>query len=422
MKQILIILILSAMLISPVCAQEPVKITFWHAMDGVRGEVLNSLIEDFNREHPHIKVTGEFKGITDYNKDKYNNGYNILFQQLLINISLNKPPDVAQVYENWTSQFLTINALVPVEDFLNSSESFADEEISDFIPTFLEPNRYEGKLWTLPFNKSIYVLYYNKDIFEKARLEPPKTWEEVEETAKALTTKDAEGNALRAGFSFKADVDTFSLVMLSNGASLINNDGKSAFNDDNGEKTINYLKGLIDKKIARVSFEPMKDFTEGKCAMFLDTTSKIASLEQKTTFNYGIAPCPSGTDSGKILFAGTNLAIFSGSSPEKQKASWEFIKWLTNTENTAKWSMKTGYLPVRTSAIQSSSYRTFLEENEKYKIGIEELDRAVVAPRVPAWQSIRGIIDDTVFNSIVAREDVRTSLNQAANTANEFLK
>ena len=421
MKKTLILLIMLVITLSSVCAKEPVTIKFWHAMDGVRGDALNQLIDEFNKEHPDINVVGEFKGITDYNKDKYNNSYNILFQQLLINISINQPPDVAQVYENWTSQFLTIDALVPVENFVNSDEGFTEEEISDFIPTFLEANKYNGKLWTLPFNKSIYVLYYNKEIFEEKNITPPATWQELTETAKKLTLYDVEGNILRSGFSFKADVDTFSLIMLSDGAPLINDSGKAVFNDEKGFETINFLKELVKEKVARISFNPRKEFIEGKCAMFIDTTSKIAALDKNTGFQYGIAPCPFNKEKGKILFAGTNLAVFSGTSPEKQKASWTFIKWLTDTENTAKWSMDTGYLPVRTSAIESSSFQSFLKENEKYKIGLDELKIAVVAPRVPAWQSIRGIIDDTVFNSMVTEEDVKTSLNEAANTANQFL-
>jgi ABC-type glycerol-3-phosphate transport system substrate-binding protein len=160
---------------------------------------------------------------------------------------------------------------------------------------------------------------------------------------------------------------------------------------------------------------------EGKCAMYVDTSSGISNLEGRISFDYSVAPCPSKTG-GKILFAGTNLAIFSSSSQEKQKASWEFIKWLTNMENTAKWSMETGYLPVRNSAIESKNYQEFLAKNENYKTGINELTMATVAPIVPSWQSIRGIIDDTVFNTVVVKQDVKESLNTAATTVDMFLK
>lgn len=401
----------------PVFAGEPVTINFWHAMDRHRGKVLNSLVDEFNKTHPDIKVVATFKGVTDNTKDKYKNSYNILFQQLLISISTQAPPDVSQVYENWTSQFVQIKSIVPLENFTDTE--YTEKELPDFVPTFLEANKEDGKLWSLPFNKSIYVLYYNKYVFSKAGLKPPANWEEVKETAKKLTQKTSSGNVTRYGISFKADVDTFSVVLLSRGGHLIEGNKKATFNSEEGEKTIKYLQSLIEDGSALVSFEPQKDFLEGKCAMYVDTSSGISNLERNISFDYGVAPCPS--DKGKILFAGTNLAIFSSLSQEKQKASWEFIKWMTNTENTAKWSMETGYLPVRNSAIESKNYQEFLEKNERHKIGINELDTATVAPVVSSWQSIRGIIDDTVFNTVVVKQDVKESLNTAATTADRFL-
>ncbi len=419
MKKILLFLIITIITINmmPVFAGEPVTINFWHAMDRHRGKVLNNLVDEFNKTHPDIKVVPTFKGVTDNTKDKYKNSYNILFQQLLISISTQSPPDVSQVYENWTSQFVQIKSITPLENV--AEKEFTEKELPDFIPTFLEANKEDGKLWSLPFNKSIYVLYYNKYMFSKAGLKPPTNWEEVREAAKKLTQKTSSGKTTHYGISFKADVDTFSVILLSRGGTLLEGNKKATFNGEEGEKTIKYLQSLIEDGSALVSFEPQKDFLEGKCAMYVDTSSGISNLERHISFEYGVAPCPS--DKGKILFAGTNLAIFSASSQEKQKASWEFIKWLTNTENTAKWSMETGYLPVRNSAIESKSYQEFLSQNEKHKIGIDELNMATVAPIVPSWQSIRGIIDDTVFNTVVVKQDIKETLNTAATTADRFL-
>jgi len=419
MKKILLFLIITTIIINmmPVFAGEPVTINFWHAMDRHRGKVLNNLVDEFNKTHSDMKVVPTFKGVTDNTKDKYKNSYNILFQQLLISISTQSPPDVSQVYENWTSQFVQIKSIVPLENF--ADKEFTEQEMPDFVPTFLEANKEDGKLWSLPFNKSIYVLYYNKYIFSKAGLKPPANWEEVREAAKKLTQKHSSGTVIHYGISFKADVDTFSVILLSRGGHLLEGNKKATFNSEEGENTIKYLQSLIEDGSALVSFEPQKDFLEGKCAMYVDTSSGISNLERNISFEYGVAPCPS--DKGKILFAGTNLAIFSSSSQEKQKASWEFIKWLTNAENTAKWSMETGYLPVRNSAIESKVYQEFLSKHEKHKIGIKELDMATVAPIVPSWQSIRGIIDDTVFNTVVVKQDIKETLNTAAATADRFL-
>jgi len=420
MKKMLFTLLLIAIMAMPAFAAEPVTINFWHSMDGARGESLNRLIKEFNSTHKDINVVGKFIGATEQNKDKYKNNYNILFQHLLVNISTNTPPDVAQVYENWTSQFIMIKKLVPAEDFIKSPEGFTEQEISDFVPTFLEANKYDGKIWTLPFNKSIYVLYYNKDILAEQGLKPPATWEEVLEVSKKLTKKDAQGNITRTGIGFKADVDTFSLHLLSKGSTLLDSTGTAIFNKEGGQSTIQYYKTLLAEGAGTITFEPSKDFVEGRCAMIIETTARISYFGKRENLNFGVSPCPWDKKNGKILIAGTNLAIFN-TTPEKQKASWEFIKWLTNTKNTTTFSMETGYLPVRTSAIKSSEYENFLQKNEKNKVGVDQLDRGIVAPRVASWQSIRGIIDDAVFNILAVQENPQQALDNAVSLANQFL-
>ena len=183
-KFVVMLILLSLFLIPvrPACAGETV--TFWHAMDGAKGETLNRLIDEFNITHPDIKVTGKFVGVSENTQDRYKNSYNVLFKELLKNVSKGTPPDISQIYENWTSQFIMVKAIIPVEDFIKSPEGFSKRELSDMVPTFLEANKYGGKLWTLPFNKSIYVLYYNRDMFEREGLTPPKNWEEMSEIAK----------------------------------------------------------------------------------------------------------------------------------------------------------------------------------------------------------------------------------------------
>lgn len=417
MKRFAVLLILLSLFIRPVrpaCAAETV--TFWHAMDGSKGETLNRLIDEFNATHD-IKVTGKFVGVSETTQDRYKNSYNVLFKELLKNVSKGTPPDISQIYENWTSQFIMVKAIVPVEDFIATDSD--RQELSDMVPAFLEANKYDGKLWTLPFNKSIYVLYYNRDMFKQAGLNPPKNWKEMSDIAKKFSKLDKNGNMTQWGLSFKPDVDVFSLVLLSSGEKLFDEQGKPLFNGEGAKKTIKYLRDLINSKGAIMSFEPQKDFMDGKCAMFLDTSSRIGSLQEQVKFNFSVAPCPSKT-SGKILLAGTNLAMFS-TSPEKQKASWEFIKYLTNKENTAKWSMETGYLPVRLSAIQSSDYQAFVRKNPDNGIGINQLASGVVAPKVPAWESIRGIMDDTLFDIISNHADVNTSLDNAVSLSRQLI-
>jgi len=402
----------------------PVRIEFWHAMGGYRGKVIDSLIKKFNDSHPNIYVEGKFKGITDVVKDKYNNDYNVLFQELLISIVTNSSPVVAQVYENWTTQFLMVDAIVPMENFIKSSSGgLSDKELNDFVPIFLQSNIYDGKIWTLPFNKSIYVLYYNKDYFTQAGVEPPRTWEELKEIATKLTIKNNEGKVERYALIFLPNVDCFSHIFLANGGEFISDKGEAVFNSVEGVKTLEYLQALVNSGVAIPSFEHQKDFLQGKSAIFIETTSKIGSFRKEAKFPFGVAPLPSVEGHPhRVLFAGTNLAIFKQKhTQEEQLAAWEFVKWLTSPEITTEWAIQTGYIPVRSSAIKSAEYQKYLKEDPLNYVGVEELPYAIPAPRVSSWQSIRGIIDDIVFSTVSLNETIQEALNEGVALANKFL-
>ncbi|MBI2252292.1 MAG: extracellular solute-binding protein [Armatimonadetes bacterium] len=161
-------------------------ITFWHAMDGQRGDILRQLISEFNRNHPKIKVEERFVSSSTL---LAGNNYHALYSEILRSLALKQPPNIAQVYENWTTQFIEYNAIVPIENYVKGVNGLNTLELNDIFPVFLDANTFNEKLWTIPFNKSIYVLFYNKDLFSKFNFQVPKTWDELLNIAKKLTFK-----------------------------------------------------------------------------------------------------------------------------------------------------------------------------------------------------------------------------------------
>ena len=106
----------------------------------------------------------------------------------------------------------------------------------------------------------------------------------------------------------------------------------------------------------------------------------------------------------------------------KKLASWKLIKYLTNTENNAELAMKTGYLPVRYSTYNSPTYKKYLEKYPGYKVGMDELKFGVTQPRTAAWESIRGLLSDALFDAVSNEEEPENALNRAAEISEELLK
>lgn len=397
--------------------QEKVEIHFWHAMDRYRGEVLDELIETFNKENPRVRVIGKSVKSRD---QRMGNNYHALYKEILENLAKRTPPDVAQCYENWASQWIDIGVLMPVEDFIGVPGGFTKAEVDDFVPIFKEANTYNGKLWTIPFNKSIYVLYYNQDAFRAAGLQPPKTWEEFRATASKLTVRQGD-TITRYGIAFHPSVDLFGHYLYANNGSFVDGN-RAVFNSAVGVQNLDFWVNLVHKdRSALASFLDRKEFEEQRSAMYIDTTSRISHFKERAKFNWGVALLPAGS-TRKYQFAGTNLAIFSHLTPEKKRAAVEFVKYLSSRDVTTQWALKTGYLPVRTSAINSNTYQSEMKADPRFAVGIEAIKYAVVQPKVAAWEMIRGIVDDAMFEAISLRKTPKSALDRAVELANHLIR
>jgi multiple sugar transport system substrate-binding protein len=388
----------------PAAAQEEVR--FWHAMRGSRGEALQRLVADFNAQHPDVRVVAIFKG----GEQRGANDYAALNQALLESLALGQPPEVAQVYENWTPQLTEIGALTPVESFFSQSDGL---EVQDFVTVFREANRFNGQMVTLPFNKSIYVLYYNKRIFAELGLNPPRSFEGLRQAARTIAARKK-----LPGLAVEPTVDLFGHYLIANGGRFVVND-RAVFGGPLGERGMRYWTTLAGENSTLFAPNAGDLFASGQAGMYIDTTSRLASLENQLK-ELGVAPLPRGSEPA-VQAAGTNLAIFSRSPAPAQKAAWRFVRWLTSPAITARWAEQTGYLPVRVSAAQSPDYQAFLQQHPSYAVGLKELQHAVIQPRTPAWESIRGILDDAMFEAISRKSTPQDALARAQSLANDLL-
>jgi multiple sugar transport system substrate-binding protein len=395
-----------------------VEITFWHAMGGPLGRVLESLIQEFNATHSKVQVKLVSMG-----------NYNALSQKIMAAVAAGKPPVMAQAYENWTVELIMTKSVVPIQQFIDGPEGLSAESLADILPVFIENNKWGNTIWSFPFNKSVRALYYNKRLFAEAGLDPdrpPETWEDYLEYARKITRDvDGDGHPDIWGTAGQINAWTFGNLLLQNGGHFMDpTTDLVAFDGPEGVGALKFMKKLLADSVGFLAsgFDYQNDFQAGKVGMIEGSTVSIAFMEGKYDFPLGIAPLPHGKTKGMTI-AGTNVVIFSESSREEQAAAWEFIKWFTDTEQTAKWAAGTYYVPVRRSALDTDVLRARFEAYPGLRPTFGQLEYASFEPKIAGWYAGRRYLDERgIEAALKGNEDEKEALERAAAKANAEIR
>lgn len=330
---------------------EPCEIEFWHAMNGQQGESLTALTEQFNEENEYgITVNLVNQG-----------GYNDLSKALMSNAIGDETertlPDLSQAYNNWVTTY--IDAVVPLDDFI-AEDGF---DYDDYIESYRDECEIYGFKACVPFNKSSYVFFYNKTLFDEVGIEAPTTWEEMAEAGQKLY--DEKGLALFGVDDMAGFVEA---SLHQNECDYITIDG-AQFDNEAGLETITYIMDLYNNGYAKLAESGVyfsETISNGLIGGYIGSCTGVSYITTDTDedgeddWELATASLPKGKVQAANQ-AGTNVYMFT-TDENKQKAAWEYLKFLTSTESTTKWAMETGYLPVRTSAYESDEYQTFMEE------------------------------------------------------------
>jgi len=393
--------------------QSPVELTFWHSMSIYQGDILERMIEEYNAQHSNIKIKPVFQGLYDEMKTK------------LINATkTNSLPDIAQVAIEYLDIFIYDGKIEPI------TESIPDEDKADILSQFWNGVSREREIYAIPFNQSVQVLYYNKNAFEKSGLDPdkpPKTWKEVIEYGKILTIdRKNDGTVDQWGILISVEgVFGFTPLIRQVGGDFLNDDRtKALFNSDKGIKVMNLLQDMVYKyRIMPKSwtlFEGTNAFLEGKIAMGPITCAGIKFAEENLPWDLGIAPLPY-IENKSVLLGGAGLVIFS-TSPTRRRYALDFERWLTSRENTIRWHMQTGYLPLRKSAIESIQLQSFHHSNPNYKVPVDQLPYSRPPDFTPFLPQIDKIVRFAIEDIIINKKDPKWALNFAAEKVNELLQ
>lgn len=379
---------------------ESCTIEFWHAMSNKQEEELTALTEKFNAENEY----GITVNLTNQGK------YSDLSSKLTANAAADTLPDLAQAYNNWLSSYS--DKLVHLDDFVANDFDNWD----DIVSGYRDENSQFGFISGVPFNKSTYVLFYNKTLFDELGLTAPTTWDELLTVAETIKT---EKGIETIGWDDLAGM--FQAMLAQNECDYIDENG-ALFDNEKGLETVEYIMNLYNNGYARLV---------GDDGYFSTTISnqRIASYVGSSTgasyitadgWELGVAPLMSKTDKAANA-AGTNIVMFSRDT-NKQKAAWEYLKFLTTAENTTEWAMVTGYLPVRTSAYESSEYQTFMESDPTSVAAYSQADSFISQPAFEGSYDVMQVVNTTLEEQIYAQADAQTALDALVAAVNEALQ
>jgi len=388
-----------------------VKIEYWHvASESFGGATVKELVADFNKTHPNIEV------VEKYNPDMYKG----LTQNLQAAMASGKNPDVVQMgwsYLNYAAENLKytdiptmINEKVPADkDFLKKN----------YLPNVLAlAQTDDGKQIGIPYSVSVPVIYYNPEVFEKAGLDPnnpPKTWAEVKNAAKQIKEKTGI-----TGFFMQEFADNWAQQALieSNGGKMLkkeNGKTQAAFDTPEAAEAYQLLADMVKdgSGLHATNEEGFQAYLSGKLGMVCTTIGKRANFEKSAKFKVMVAPFPVFDGKPLQVPAGGNFLMVFSKDDAKQKAAWEFIKYLESPAALAKWSTGTGYLPPRKDVEQDpNGFKKMIEENKNIQAALSTM------PNLVKWASFPGA------NGLQAEQmliDVRDVILSGKQTAAEAL-
>jgi sn-glycerol 3-phosphate transport system substrate-binding protein len=373
---------------------------------GNLANIIGRLCDEFNASHPNIKVEPIYSG--DYGQT---------LQRVITGHNSGNAGDIALLSISGLWQVMEEKAIIPLTDLIAAEGGSAFT--GRFWPGYMTDCTVDGVIYGIPFQKSVLLFYYNKDMFKEAGLDPerpPATWAELKDYARKLTVK-RNGQTERFGVAIDTGSWGMSNYILQNGGKLQNSRGNEVyFNTPEVIGAIEFVKDFIDQGLspaAGSSGGSAADFVAGASAMMYNSSGSLSFVRDSATFNWGAAPLPINTTKSGTT-GGGQFVIPSASSPEKQKASWEFIKWITTVERAAQWCIDTGYIATQPGAFDTPALRNYAQSFPQILAARAQLEGAL--PEYGACHSgaqIGMIIADSLSGIFTGELGIRDALSTA---------
>jgi multiple sugar transport system substrate-binding protein len=355
-----------------------VQLTLWQGVNPPPNrEVLQKLVDRFNREQSEIQVESLYVGQGDQQMPK-----------ILAAVVGNSAPDMLWYAPMITGQLVELDAVRSLDDFLSQSPLAAEVD-----PALSNSMQYEGKTWSVPFGTNNIGIYYRPSLFKAAGIKAlPKTWDEFRQVAKQLTRDtngdgrpDQHGMVLPLGKG-EWSVFTWLPFMWSGGGDL--GEGVNILNQG-AISALDLWRSLIKDGSAILS-QPergyeLDEFIAGKVAMQLSGPWTLAQLQQ-AKIDFGVLPIPVGKQQATST-GGENLFLFK-SKPEREQAAFKFAEFVMSESFQTEWAIGTGYLPTNLKSRESAAYKEFRAKQPAVDVFLAQAKYGRSRPIFPGYNRI----------------------------------
>jgi sn-glycerol 3-phosphate transport system substrate-binding protein len=399
-------------------AQAETELTMYYpvAVGGPLTQVVDGIVADFMAENPDIKVNAIYAG-----------NYNDARIKALAALQSGEPAQLSVMFSIDIYELIEQDAIVAFDDIVTTDEDRA--WLDSFYPTLMENGRTAGKTWGIPFQRSTIVMYYNKDAFRAAGLDPenpPATWDELVDASKKLTKTDGSQWGMMipsTGYPYWM----FGALTMQNDQVLMNGAGDATYFD--APATVEALQfwkdlGEIHKVMPEGTIEwgtLRQNFLEGKTAIMWHSTGNLTTVKNNATFDFGVAMLPANKRRGTPT-GGGNFYIFKQTTDEERAAALKLIKFMTSPERSAEWSMKTGYMGISPAAYATDKLQEYVVEFPYAAVARDQLEFATAELSTFETGRVRKALDDAIQAALTGSKSPADALSEAQATADRLLK
>jgi sn-glycerol 3-phosphate transport system substrate-binding protein len=385
------------------------------AVGGKLTQAVDSIVADFMAENPDIEVNAIYSGNYDDTRIK-----------ALAALESGKPAQLSVMFSIDVHELRELDAIIPFDDVVSTAEEKA--WLNSFYPSLMENGIAAGKTWGIPFQRSTIVMYYNKDAYREAGLDPetpPATWGGLIAAAKALTKDDGSQWGLMipsTGYPYWM----FGALAMQNGQTLMTSGDKTNFDHPDVVEALEVWKAMgSEHKImpeGTIEWGTLRqNFLEGKTAMMWHSTGNLTTVKNNASFDFGVAMLPAGKRRGTPT-GGGNFYMFKDTTAEEREASMKLIKFMTSPEQSAAWSVATGYMGVSADAYETDALSSYVEEFPPAAVARDQLAYATAEFSTYQTSRVKKGLNDAIQAALVGSKSPKEALSEAQAAAERILK
>jgi len=399
-------------------------ITFWHSMGGVNGQAIDALVKKFNDENKYgIKVESQYQG-------EYDDSLNKLKSAQIGNMGA----DLVQVYEVGTRFMIESGWTVPMQEMIDADKY----DVSQIEPNLSAYYTIDDKLYSMPFNSSTPIMYYNKDMFDKAGItDVPDSLEGIDKIGEQLMSKGGASEVMSLGiygWFFEELIGKQGLNYANNGNGRDKTATAVEFDKNGAAKNILTEWQKLNKDgyapiVGKGGDAGLADFSAGKSAITLGSTASLKQILQDVNgkFNVGTAYFPKvkESDKGGVSIGGASLWALDNKDPKKLRATWEFVKFLISPESQAYWNAQTGYFPVTTAAHDEQVFKDNIAKYPQFQTAIDQLHDSApeyAGALLSVFPEARAIVETEIENMLNGKESAEDAVSKMASDMNKSIE